>query len=134
MQQQEVFDIVVKHLFTQRRQSMTNSYPQAYCAYRGVEGTKCAVGILIPDDVYTEDMEEKCVDELRHQHGDVLPQFIMDYHSLLQSLQNVHDHYMVTLDEAEVFSPHRLWKQLVHVAAANELDIDLLVTYKPEGM
>ena len=132
MQQQEVFDIVVKHLFTQRRQSMTGGY----CAYRGDAGTKCAVGVLIPDDVYTEDMEEKCVDELRHQYHDVLPQFIMDNHSLLQSLQNVHDHYMMVVDnlEVEVFSPHRLWKQLAFVAAVNELDTALLGTYKPEGM
>lgn len=130
MEQQEVFDVVVKHLFTQRRQSMTGGY----CAYRGAEGTKCAVGVLIPDDVYTEDMEEKCVDELRHQYHAVLPQFITDHSSLLLSLQNVHDHYMLTLDEAEVFSPHRLWKQLAYVAAANELDTVLLGTYKPEGL
>lgn len=131
MQQQEVFDVVVAHLFTQRRQSLTSGF----CAYRGVEGTKCAVGVLIPDDVYNKDMEEKCVDELVHQHYEVLPRFLIDYAKLLGDLQNAHDNYMLDSGNNDgSFNPHRLWKQLVHVAAINELDIDLLVTYKPEDM
>ena len=28
-----------------------------YCAYRGENGDKCAVGLFIPDNLYTEDMD-----------------------------------------------------------------------------
>ena len=33
--------------------------PIYQCAYRGYDGTKCAVGCLIPDDVYSPFMENK---------------------------------------------------------------------------
>jgi len=44
---QEEFDIVVKHLETQKQRSSKGNG----CLYRGPNGTKCAVGILIPDNV-----------------------------------------------------------------------------------
>lgn len=35
------------------------SYIKGYCLYRGPEGTKCAIGHLIPDELYTRDIEGK---------------------------------------------------------------------------
>lgn len=60
---QEIFDIVAKHLLTQGVRSQTakkfeNSdgyYP--VCAYRGEGGRKCAAGVLIPDSKYNALME-----------------------------------------------------------------------------
>lgn len=62
MDKQEAYDIMVAHLREQRAFSFTikrleNGEPQYRCAYRGKGGVKCAVGCLIPDDVYSKDME-----------------------------------------------------------------------------
>lgn len=50
---QEAFDTVAKHLFEQGCASKRGTY----CAYRGDGGTKCAVGVLIPDELYDEAMD-----------------------------------------------------------------------------
>lgn len=64
MTKQEVFDTVANHLLTQMEKS-TRKLPYASiervvmgaCAYRGDGGLKCAVGVLIPDEKYSIDME-----------------------------------------------------------------------------
>lgn len=45
---QEIYDHVVRHLLTQNEKSLSGNT----CMYRDEEGNKCAVGCLIPDDVY----------------------------------------------------------------------------------
>jgi len=50
MNNQEFFNTVVTKLIEQGRPSI-NTYGSG-CAYRGAEGTKCAIGILIPDEEY----------------------------------------------------------------------------------
>lgn len=49
MNKQEIFDKVVSHLRAQKKQALGSNY---ICAYRGVDGTKCAAGCLITDEVY----------------------------------------------------------------------------------
>ena len=65
------------------------------CALRGDNGMKCAIGWLIPDDVYTPDLEvenpvlelietgnyEKCFGEKFYEKTEIL-----------QELQHLHDH------------------------------------------
>ncbi len=57
MDTQAVVDKILKHLWDQERVS-TSSYAKG-CAYRGRDGTKCAIGILIPEEVYLSEMEGK---------------------------------------------------------------------------
>lgn len=57
MDTQAVVDKVLKHLWDQGRVS-ASSYAKG-CAYRGNDGTKCAIGILIPEEVYLSEMEGK---------------------------------------------------------------------------
>lgn len=52
---QETLDLVAKHLLQQNAQSMHPEKP--ICAYRGCNGMKCAIGVLIPDELCTEDLE-----------------------------------------------------------------------------
>lgn len=59
---QSVFDKVVKGLAKQRwrqstRKRFSNLVTGEMCTYRGNDGLKCAIGQLIPDKVYTEDLE-----------------------------------------------------------------------------
>lgn len=56
MTKQEVFDTVATHLLTQKAVAM--DVHGSTCMYRGTEGRKCAVGCLIPDEVYEERFEK----------------------------------------------------------------------------
>jgi hypothetical protein len=53
--EQEIFDFVVNHLRAQRVPSANSTG----CMYRGPNGTKCAVGCLIPDAFYKPHIEHK---------------------------------------------------------------------------
>lgn len=51
---QIVYDKVCAHLAAQKTRSMTANG----CAYRGTLGRSCAVGCLIPDEIYDPDMDQ----------------------------------------------------------------------------
>lgn len=56
---QAIYDRVKTHLLTQMQQSR-NEPEQGMtgkCMYRGVDGLKCAVGCLIPDALYSPDLD-----------------------------------------------------------------------------
>lgn len=99
MTNQEIFDKVALHLTTQKMKSEAQlktysgiTYTQ--CVYRGPDGLKCAAGALIPDELYTQDMEGKGV-----SHADVEPALLTvvseDQLPLLASLQRIHDGWPV---------------------------------------
>lgn len=58
MDRQSVYDRVKAHLLAQgeKAQTMHEKYGKI-CAYRGMSGKKCAIGALIPDEMYVEAME-----------------------------------------------------------------------------
>lgn len=87
MNNQEAFDIIVKHLRTQNAQSMINGV----CKYRDLEGKKCAVGCLIPDDMYDLQMEKCLVGELLNNWPE-LKKSLKDVDTgLLYAMQSIHD-------------------------------------------
>ena len=61
---QEIFDYVTPLLFAQGQRSV---YPDEQgipiCAYRGGEAgeLRCAIGFIIPDELYTQTLESECV-------------------------------------------------------------------------
>lgn len=102
MNRQEIFDKVAAHLLTQKAKSLKVSRNDGItgeeCRYRGMRGMKCAVGCLIPDELYNPDMEGKRVGALL-EHFPQLHPFFFDEHetlptetiSLLDELQGIHD-------------------------------------------
>jgi hypothetical protein len=55
---QEVFDFVIEKLYRQGKQSKNfNDEGGSQCVYRSDDGSKCAVGHLIPYDLYTSRIE-----------------------------------------------------------------------------
>lgn len=56
---QEIFDKVYDHLHTQGRKSVIYEHrdKQINCRYRAPNGDKCAIGCLIPDELYTPSIE-----------------------------------------------------------------------------
>lgn len=72
MDNQEAFDIVKRHLLTQKKISVNH---EGVCQYRGPDGLKCAIGALIPDEIYNPTMENHTIKELlsrawRNKHLD----------------------------------------------------------------
>lgn len=97
--EQEVFDQVVIHLFTQKTKSVDGN--NETCVYRTPDGKKCAAGCLISDEEYDSDIEGEAWTKL------VEKGFAPNAHvKLISALQRVHDH----------FTPHE-WYQALHIIA-----------------
>lgn len=54
MNRQKTFEKVVDHLMAQRLPAVA---PEGNCYYRMANGKRCAIGALIPDELYDERME-----------------------------------------------------------------------------
>lgn len=98
LNKQQVFDKVAAHLLAQKITSSKSHIVGGSCLYRGPNGTKCAVGCLIPDDLYEPSMEGKSVpgsgdfDMYLSTVGKVLTQIVeKDTFPLLAALQLLHD-------------------------------------------
>lgn len=92
MTKQEIFDKVASHLLTQRERSASDN---GACLYRGPRGLKCAAGFLIPDDIYTVDMEGENA-EFVFTHFFKLSAF-REHVTLVLRLQAIHDNFGVDL-------------------------------------
>lgn len=89
MKEQTAFNKVWKHWVVDKQPRSQIEYER--CAYRGKDGGKCAIGILIPDKLYDSVLEGRGVGYLlthfpairKHLNGCTL-KFLLD-------LQNLHD-------------------------------------------
>lgn len=91
MTQQEIFDKVVHHLFKQGKPATD----LGACRYRTQDGLSCAVGCLIPNELYSVEIEHKSVHTLFKKGDDAsiaIANFLgEDNKELLSALQMVHD-------------------------------------------
>lgn len=90
MEKQEIFDTVATHLLKQGRRAVNPDIPEM-CHYRGAGGTKCAVGVLIPDEAYEPMMEGRTIVGLLSQRDFKIPRWMCNNEALLIELQNAHD-------------------------------------------
>lgn len=91
MNNQQTFDRIVAHLRQQKRQSVNDHS----CLYRGPNGTSCAVGCLIPDDLYDPKMEGNSVESVCDVYpsvGRMFREWGVDP-CLLTDMQRVHDDF-----------------------------------------
>lgn len=89
---QQTFETVARHLFAQGKRSMRPAPDEGTCAYRGEDGCKCAIGVLIPDDQYTEGMEYNTVFGLE-VYWSQMPEWMRSREGILlaKRLQEAHD-------------------------------------------
>jgi hypothetical protein len=103
---QELFDTSVNGLRTQNKVAAQGNY----CQYRGADGTKCAVGWLIPDEEYKPEMECGTIGTLLDNR--VLPRNLQEEFSinadLLRTLQKVHDN--TVFDPSIKSNPATYWE------------------------
>lgn len=156
MTTQETFDTVFRHLVKQGRRSMTTqaSYGEnrdtERCSYRGKGGTSCAIGCLIPDELYSPDIEGKSFnifislsDRDAHLKGVTAPitEYLLQVHPGLfyhapkweyerilgKRLQCLHDGCDLNLDGS--FDVVKLQSRLEEVAKNFDLNVDAIVEY-----
>jgi hypothetical protein len=91
---QELYDKVVNHL----RNQGVKSFAEGGCLYRS-NGLSCAVGCLIEDEFYVEELEGRTVDHIDVKNAVVksIGRDLTDQEmQLLLVLQNVHDTFEVS--------------------------------------
>jgi len=91
MTAQEVFDKAVNGIRAQGRRSIGSD---DRCLYRGPNGLKCAVGQLIPNEEYAENMESLSLIEICGQarpHTKPTIASLATHYDLLLELQTAHD-------------------------------------------
>lgn len=98
---QELYSTVRQHLLRQGRRSTTTTNGMTRCVYRGIEGTQCAIGCLIPDDLYSPELEGCSAHTDRIMRAASLSP---EQKGLADDLQNCHDfvepeHWEVRLNE-----------------------------------
>ena len=92
MNAQLIFDTIVTHLRNQGCKS-TDRF-QTACSYRGEDGAKCAAGCLIPDHLYSPELEGHMWSSLQLKE---CREYVGEEHTaLIGTLQNVHDRTSVT--------------------------------------
>lgn len=123
---QQIFEYVVKFLANQGKQAKGDN---SYCLYRSGD-LKCAVGCLIPDKYYSEDLEGTNADSvlmsLADEYGEEYPLFnTLDTHKyFLLTLQEYHDSLLTWRNE-NAFKDS--FKQLAAEANLDNTFIDNLV-------
>jgi hypothetical protein len=92
MKPQEIFDKVVEHLAKQGRHSLSRN--KLHCLYRGPDGLMCAVGCLIPDEMYDPTIESQTISDIILAPSSLrthLPSYFNGNIILLGDLQIAHD-------------------------------------------
>ena len=94
--QQEIFNKVTNHLITQGVRSVSED--GLGCLYRGPNNLMCAVGCLIPVEVYSEKFEGFSVYDLIENFPETLNIFGEENIDLIGDLQATHDLWDGTKD------------------------------------
>jgi len=118
MKHQEIFEKVARHLFAQGGRAMVSINGGEICAYRGLNGTMCAAGCLIPDELYSPDLEGLVVEAMSDGVYDRL--FPNINRLFLSDLQRVHD------SSINWKSDSTMREALISVAKFWQLDHDFL--------
>lgn len=85
---QEIFDLVVEHLFKQGRPARQDN---GRCRYRMESGLRCAIGALIPDEFYKEEFEGAGASRLISNLYSFGIADWREHKELLDHLQSIHD-------------------------------------------
>lgn len=104
MNNQEAFNKIWQHFIVEGNpQSMVNSF-EGTCAYRGINGpnAKCAVGCLIPDELYSKDFEYRKINYLMEAYSEIRELFSGVNLDFLKECQYWHDYRFSELPDALV--------------------------------
>lgn len=124
MTDQELFDFVCTKLIEQGCKSLSSEWHNE-CAYRGANGTRCAAGWLISDEVYEPRIESIAVDP-------DYPDSIVSRHLIRSGVEERQLHLVADLQRAHDKVPNgrcfdsAFRKNARHVALKRGLDPSVL--------
>lgn len=103
LREQHTFDVVKEHLLSMETPSLLPNGDSSDCAYHGENGGRCAIGIILPDYVYSESFELESIDSLMEAEQDVIDALMNEGYSIdpefLVSLQQIHDSFFTNMEE-----------------------------------
>lgn len=107
MNKQEIFDKVANHLRSMKGPSENES---GNCMYRGLNGSMCAMGALIPDEMYDVNMENHTIEYLIENENFSLPEFFSKTNMwFLDDLQYAHDSFQ------DRENPETTWSEWIEI-------------------
>jgi hypothetical protein len=120
---QEIFETVINHLAKQKKQAVSN----VQCSYRTKEGESCAIGCMIPNEMYDSTFEGGDVFSLFNHH---IKEFEVwntpDMRPFLKMLQMAHDGaaiHPLTYEFTDVYGIYGLQTKLMQIAYVFELNM-----------
>ena len=118
MTKQQIFDKIADHLLTQNAVSVGPG-DNAMCKYRADDGLSCAIGCLIPDELYVKKLEGK---EVSHRIvREVLKKVdIINEGRFLGQFEEMHDYY----------PPFQWPRYLIEIADKYKLNTDVVTNFK----
>ena len=111
MNNQEAFERSVTGLFNQGVRSFVGDVP----TYHRCDGRKCAIGMLIPDELYDKEIEGRTVGSL-YDDGYCYDIFDSVSRELLRELQLIHDSWSVD----------NWYEEFRRVGIAYDLDVEFM--------
>lgn len=96
MNAQQVFDTVLNGIRAQGKASVDS---KGDCMYRGIDGCKCAAGLLIPDEVYDPKMETVSAPQIISLYEGL--SHLKEHSRLIDAMQYAHDTHLVDHGMAE---------------------------------
>jgi len=102
---QKAYDAVLRHFLIEGNERSTSS--EGNCLFRGINGTVCAVGLLIPDRLYHRDMENCPLEEVLSEFQNVEYWLERCSFPFLQDLQIWHDRTDTDLTEPDSIEKFR---------------------------
>jgi len=119
MTKQEIFDKIAVHLLTQNAVSVGPGDNQM-CKYRTDDGLSCAIGCLIPDELYVKKLEGKEVGSSRIVREVLKKVGIFNEGRFLVHFQQMHDY----------FTPTQWPDYLIEVGNNYKLNTDVVTNFK----
>ncbi|WP_395066127.1 hypothetical protein [Paraburkholderia silvatlantica] len=91
---QDVFDVIAWQLL--RQNARATAFDGVKCMYRAPDGKRCAIGWIMPDEVYHKTIEFMGVRDIAQQmintnYADAFARFLYRHMDLLRDLQEMHD-------------------------------------------
>ena len=86
---------IMERMLDHRSVGHALEHTPAKCRYRAPDGNRCAVGVFIPDELYTPDMDTRLTSHIQPfpwNGGPIGALMPLTIHGLLE-LQHVHDDY-----------------------------------------
>lgn len=98
----ETVKIISAHLAKQRKGSRVDG-PDSTCAYRGTDNNMCAIGCLIPDELYNKKYEGKNIRALMSYPSDLVKHVTEQFGEgealcVAYAAQKYHDHGSYDMD------------------------------------